>query len=95
MEQSHLLFGRALPKEIQDLIGEYNADHRHKFNQVLEGIKGIYGLECQGCYITRYSTCLYSYIAEEFVCSSECMKLYITSLPPHMQSSYANMIQVS
>ena len=88
MEQSQLLFGRALPKEIQNLIGEYNADHRPKFNQVLKGIKGIYGLECQGCYITRYSTCLISYIAEEFVCSAECKKEYITLLPPHMQKWY-------
>lgn len=88
MEQSKLIFKYALPKEIQDLIGQYNADHRHKFNKVLEGIKGIYGLECQGCCITRYSTCLYSYIAEEFVCSNECVQLYIASLPRHMQRLY-------
>ena len=88
MEQSKLLFGYALPKEIQDLIGEYNVEHRQKFNKVLEGIKGIYGLECQGCFITRYSTCLYSYIEEEFVCSKECKKEYITLLPPHMQKWY-------
>ena len=83
-----LLFKYALPKEIQDLIGEYNVEHRPQFNKVLENIKGIYGLECQGCNITRYSKCLTSYIAEEFVCSIECKKVYITLLPPHMQKWY-------
>ena len=85
LSRSQLLFGNALPKEIQDLIGEYSADHRPKFKTVLTEINGIYGLECHGCFITRYSTCLYSYIADEFVCSKQCVQLYIDSLPLHMQ----------
>ena len=88
MERYQLLFKYALPKEIQDLIGEYNVEHRPQFNKVLKNIKGIYGLECQGCNITRYSTCLTSYVVEEFVCSIECKKVYITLLPPHMQKWY-------
>ena len=87
MKRYQLLFKYALPKEIQDLIGEYNVDHREKFNKVLKNIKGIYGLECQGCNITRYSTCLTSYVVEEFVCSIKCKKVYY-----FITSSYAKMV---
>ena len=36
MERYQLLFKYALPKEIQDLIGEYNVEHRPQFNKVLK-----------------------------------------------------------
>ena len=88
MKYSQLLFGYNLPKEIQDLISEYNVDHRSNFNKVLEEIKQIYSLTCEGCNITKYSKSFTSYIMDSFVCSRECKNIYIDSLPPHMQKWY-------
>jgi hypothetical protein len=79
-----------LPKELQDLISEYNVEHRPNMRFVLDDLTNHkpYSLICNGCGIGKIGICLYSYIPEEFVCSKKCVKSYIESLPSHMQGWY-------
>ena len=82
----------ALPKELQDLISEYNVEHRPNMKFVLDDLTSHipYSLTCHGCGIGKIGICHYSYIHEEFVCSKECVKDYIESLPSHMQGWYCS-----
>ena len=41
MDHSKLLFKDLIPKEIQDLIGEFNSEHRDKMKETLYNIHGI------------------------------------------------------
>lgn len=76
-----------MPKVLQDLISEYNVEHRPKMKKVLEelSIHKPYTLICNGCGIGKIGVCLYSYIPDDFVCSEKCIKEYVESLPLHMQ----------
>ena len=86
-----LLFGYALPKEIQILIYQYNADHRPQFNLVLEEIKTGNKVEnnwCAECCKHIFGRTIYSEMYDVFICSKECKKKYIEDLPHHMQTRY-------
>ena len=85
-----LILLRSLPKVLQDLIGEYNVEHRPKMKLVLEELstQTPYSLTCSGCGIGKIGICLYSYVSEDFVCSEKCIKDYVESLPFHMQGWY-------
>ena len=63
-----------LPKELQLLIYEFNADHRSKMRKVLAVFKIYkpYRLTCENCNITKIGHVLYSYSYEEFICSEKC-----------------------
>ena len=89
MEQLFARIGN-LPKVLQDLISEYNLEHRPKMKNVLEELSSRkpYRLICSGCGIGKIGICLYSYIPEDFVCSQKCIKEYVESLPLHMQRWY-------
>ena len=86
MENSQILFGGVSKKEIL----QYNAEHRPNFNIVLKDIRETYCLTCEGCNVIKYSTCFYSYMAKEYICSKECRKKYIATLPIHMQSWFTS-----
>ena len=89
MTQLLVLF-RTLPRVLQDLISEYNVEHRPKMKFVLEELSSRtpYSLTCCGCGIGKIGVCLYSCISEDFVCSEKCIKYYVASLPRHMQEWY-------
>ena len=93
MEKLLVLIDR-LPKVLQDLIHEYNVEHRLNMKLVLEDVtsREPYRLTCQGCGIGKIGLCLYSYIHDDFVCSKKCMKDYVESLPLHMQGSYKHLL---
>ena len=85
-----LVLIRSLPKVLQDLISEYNVEHRPKMKFVLAELSSHrpYSLSCCGCGVGKIGVCLYSYISEDFVCSEKCIKDYVESLPRHMQGWY-------
>jgi hypothetical protein len=87
-----LLFGFALPKEIQFLIYEFNADHRPQYNLVLEEIKNGNKVEnywCSECCKHIFGRTIYSELYDVFICSKECKKKYIADLPLHIQMRYS------
>lgn len=76
MEQKLMASIHSLPKELQDIIGEYNVEHRQKMNKVFKNIKGYQfrSLKCKICNIRKISLCAkYFNIIDHFVCSRKCV----------------------
>lgn len=85
MEQEKLLvLINALPQVLQDLISEYNVEHRPKMKNILRELtmNEPYSFICEGCDIGKISTTtLYSFIPESFVCSKKCLKMFVSLIP--------------
>lgn len=82
MEQLLLLID-SLPQVLQDLISEYNVEHRPKMKNVLSEITNYepYTLICEGCDIGKIGIKLYSVIPFNFVCSKKCLKNFVSLIP--------------
>ena len=82
MERLLLLF-ISLPQVLQDLIIEYNVEHRPKMKNVLRELTKYkpYTLKCEGCNIGKIGIVLYSVIPKNFVCSRKCLKKFVSLLP--------------
>jgi hypothetical protein len=98
MEQRSLLIMiRALPKVLQNLISEYNVEHRVTMNpvmhQLLEYQQPFISTICAGCNIKKAHV-VYTMIAEDFVCSLKCLRLYVDLLPDKCPNkhSYDDML---
>ena len=82
MERLLLLMG-SLPHELQDLISEYNVEHRPKMKNVLSELtkykidRGI----CEGCDIGKIGIPLRTVSPFEFICSKKCIKRYVSFIP--------------
>jgi hypothetical protein len=82
MERLLILMG-SLPHELQDLISEYNVEHRPKMKNVLSELtkyeinRGI----CEGCDIGKIGIPLYTLCPFKFICSKKCIKLYVSFIP--------------
>ena len=78
-----LLLINSLPNVLQDLISEYNVEHRQKMKNVLRQltINEPYTLICQGCDIGKIGITLYSVIPFNFVCSKKCLKKFVSLIP--------------
>jgi hypothetical protein len=72
---------RGLPQEIQDLIGEYNVEHRERMRQLRDEYFGIIFKTCSMCrmYTSHENYCptdyfLYTkYGLNHYWCSKECL----------------------
>ena len=64
---------------LQDLISEYNAEHREKNKNVLRELTAYepYTLICEGCDIGKIGITLYSVIPFNFVC----LKNFVSLIP--------------
>ena len=95
MEQLSVLIN-SLPHVLQDLISEYNVEHRPKMKKVLselinrEKMKNVLSeltkhepsrLICEGCDIGKIGIVLYSVIPFNFVCSKKCLKNFVSFIP--------------
>lgn len=63
-----------LPKEIQDIIGEFNVEHRHKMEPVFQVIRSL-NVTCYICDAYLYDKPIDDvvYIMKRvFVCSNDC-----------------------
>ena len=65
-----LLLSNSLPLVLQDLISEYNVEHRPKMKNVLNELTKYeqYTLVYEGCDIGKIGIVLYSVIPFNFVC---------------------------
>lgn len=81
MEQSLLI--NSLPQVLQDLISEYNVEHRLKMKNVFSELTEYkpYILKCEGCDIGKIGIVLYSLSAKNFICSKKCLKKFISLIP--------------
>jgi hypothetical protein len=73
-----------LPHELEDLISEFNVEHRINMKKVLKELttnKSFTLLTCQGCFIGKIGIVLFSCIAEDFICSKKCLKKYVDRIP--------------
>lgn len=80
----HLLASiRSLPPELQDLIHEYNAEHRPKMKNVLNELTKYepHTIICEGCDIGKIGIVLYSVIPFHFVCSKKCLQNFVSLIP--------------
>jgi hypothetical protein len=82
MKQLYLLIN-SLPLVLQDLINEFNIEHRPKMKYVLNELleNEPYTLICKGCNIYKIGITLYSVIPNNFVCSKKCLKIFINMIP--------------
>jgi hypothetical protein len=73
----------ALPQVLQDLISEYNVEHRPKMKNVLRELtkNEPYTLICEGCDIGKIGVVLYSCIPFNFVCSKKCLTNFVSLIP--------------
>jgi len=78
-----LLSINSLPQELQDLISEYNVEHRSKMKDVLSELTKYepYALICEGFDIGKIGITLYSVIPFNFVCSKKCIKKFVSLIP--------------
>ena len=82
MEQLSVLIN-SLPHVLQDLISEYNVEHRPKMKNVLSELTKHEPsrLICEGCDIGKIGIVLYSVIPFNFVCSKKCLKNFVSFIP--------------
>jgi len=73
----------SLPQELQDLIHEYNVEHRPKMKNVFSELTKHepYTLICEGCDIGKIGIVLYSVVPFHFVCSKKCLKYFVSLIP--------------
>jgi len=78
-----LLLIHSLPRELQDLISEYNVEHRPKMKNVLSELTNneICTSICEACDIGKIGIPLYTFSPFEFICSKKCIKLYVSFIP--------------
>lgn len=78
-----LLLIRSLPHVLQNLISEYNVEHRPKMKNVLSELTDgeLYTLICEGCDIGKIGTKLYSVSPFNFICSKKCLKKFVSLIP--------------
>jgi hypothetical protein len=78
-----LLLINSLPNVLQDLISEYNVEHRPKMKNVLRELtmNKPYTSICEGCDIGKIGITLYSVIPFNFVCSKKCLKTFVSLIP--------------
>ena len=78
-----LLLINSLPQVLQDLISEYNVEHRPKMKNVLRELTSEepHSQICEGCDIGKIGVVLYSVIPHYFVCSKKCLKNFVSLLP--------------
>jgi hypothetical protein len=78
-----LLLIKSLPQVLQDLISEYNVEHRPKMKNVLSKLteNEIHRDICEGCDIGKIGITLYSVIPFNFVCSKKCLKNFVSLIP--------------
>ena len=89
-----LLLINSLPHVLQNLIGEYNVEHRLKMKFVLSELKHKLKMKtvfneltkyersrliCEGCYIRKLS--IYSISPFNFICSKKCLKNFVSLIP--------------
>jgi len=78
-----LLLIESLPHVLQDLINEYNVEHRQKMRNILSELTEYepYTLICEGCKKGKIGITLYSIISSNFICSKKCLKKFVSLMP--------------
>jgi len=78
-----LLLINSLPQVLQDLISEYNVEHRPKMKNVLSELMKYepQTLICEGCVIGKIGITLHSIIPFNFICSKKCLKKFVSLIP--------------
>ena len=95
MKQLFLLIN-SLPHVLQDLISEYNVEHRLNMKNVLNELTNNkpYTLICEGCNIGKIGITLYSVLPCNFICSKKCLKIFVSLIPDECpdKHSYDGML---
>ena len=73
----------SLSEVLQDLISEYNLEHRQKMKIILSELTKYepYTLICEGCDIGKIGITLYSESPIDFICSKKCLKKFVSFIP--------------
>ena len=72
-----------LPRVIEDMIYEFNVEHRPNLKNVLNELteNEPYTLICEGCEIGKIGITLYSVFPHSFICSKKCLNKFIGLIP--------------